>query len=250
MRLVTGERVVTREGGFGPTWQRHVAAYALLAPLLPAGRILDLGCGIGHSFALLAPRETVGVDLDAGALEGQDRETVVADMRALPFADGSFAGLISVQSLEHVAEGARVVAEARRVVAPGGVAVFHTPNRLTFARPDEIIDPYHFVEYDPEQLRALCATAFADVEIRGVFGSERYLALWAAQSRTLDRVLGLDPLRLRRFVPARGRRFLYDLLLTLFRRRQTPEEAAIGATDFRLGTEDLDAALDVVAVCR
>jgi SAM-dependent methyltransferase len=248
--IVTGERVVTKEGGFGPTWERHVAAYALAEPLLPAGRVLDLGCGIGHSFGLLAPRETVGVDIDAGALEGQERETVVADMRELPFADDSFAALISVQSLEHVAEGERVVAEARRVLEPGGVAIFHTPNRLTFARPDEIIDPYHYVEYDPRELRALCETAFEHVEIRGVFGSERYLALWAKQLKTLDRVLGLDPLRLRRFVPLRVKQILYDLLLTLFRRRQTPEEAAIGVGDFRLGSEDLDAALDVVAICR
>jgi SAM-dependent methyltransferase len=248
--IVTGERVVTSEGGFGPTWKRHVAAYRLCEPFLPQGRILDLGCGTGHSFHLLAPRETVGVDLAAEALEGQERETVVADMRDLPFADGSFAGLISVQSLEHVTEGDRVVAEARRVIAPGGVAVFHTPNRLTFARPDEIIDPYHYVEYDPAQLRALCERSFADVEIWGVFGSERYLALWAAQTKTLDRVLGLDPLRLRRLVPRRVRMFLYDLLLTLFRRKETPEEAAIAAEDFRLGQDDLDAALDVVAVCR
>jgi SAM-dependent methyltransferase len=248
--IVTGERVVTSEGGFGPTWKRHVAAYRLCEPFLPQGRILDLGCGTGHSFHLLAPRETVGVDLAAEALAGQERETVVADMRDLPFAEDSFAGLISVQSLEHVTEGDRVVAEARRVIEPGGVAVFHTPNRLTFARPDEIIDPYHFVEYDPAQLRALCERSFAEVEIWGVFGSERYLALWAAQTRTLDRVLGLDPLRLRRLVPRRVRMFLYDLLLTLFRRKETPEEAAIEVEDFRLGQDDLDAALDVVAVCR
>jgi SAM-dependent methyltransferase len=248
--IVTGERVVTKDGGFGPTWERHVAAYALAEPLLPPGRVLDLGCGIGHSFHLLAPRETVGVDIAAEALAGQDRETVIADMRDLPFPDASFASLISVQSLEHVADGAAVVREARRVVEPGGVAIFHTPNRLTFARPDEIIDPYHFVEYDPRELRALCETAFADVEIRGVFGSERYLELWASQLRTLDRVLWLDPLALRRFVPLRVKQVLYDLLLTLFRRRQTEAEAAIGAGDFTLGADDLDAALDVVAICR
>jgi SAM-dependent methyltransferase len=248
--IVTGERVVTPDGGFGPTWQRHVAAYTLCEPFLPPGRILDLGCGVGHSFHLLAPRETVGVDLDAAALAGQARETIVADMRALPLPDASFAGLISVQSLEHVPEGEAVVREARRVVAPGGVAVFHTPNRLTFARPDEIIDPYHFVEYDPRELRAVCARSFAHVEIHGVFGSPRYLELWAAQLRTLDRVLGLDPLRLRRLVPLRLRQLLYDLLLTLFRRRADPREAAIGVADFTLGTDDLDRALDVVAVCR
>ena len=38
-----------------------------------------------------------------------------------------------------------------------------TPNRLTFARPDEIIDPYHYVEYDPAQLAALSRRHFGTV---------------------------------------------------------------------------------------
>ena len=96
-----------------PTWQRHVAAYALAEPELGAGRVLDLGCGVGHSFHLLAPRETVGVDLDAAALAGQDRETVVADMRALPFADGSFA-LGAVRPVARARPGSRARAGGGR----------------------------------------------------------------------------------------------------------------------------------------
>ena len=83
---MTGERVVTARGGFNPTWQRHVAAYALAEPYLPGGLIADIGCGVGHSYRLLAPRETVGIDVDAEALRGQERRTVAADMRVLPFA--------------------------------------------------------------------------------------------------------------------------------------------------------------------
>ena len=116
---VTGERVVTSEGGFNPTWQRHVAAYALCAPLLGPGRIVDVGCGVGHSYRLLAPRETVGVDVDARALDGQDRQTVVADMRDLPFADGEFDGAIAVHSIEHVPDPERALAEMARVLEPG-----------------------------------------------------------------------------------------------------------------------------------
>ena len=77
--------------------------------------MLDLGCGVGHSYEALAPRETVGVDIDPAALAGQGRETHVADMRALPFADASFDSVLAVQSLEHVA-GSR----ARRSPRPTG----------------------------------------------------------------------------------------------------------------------------------
>jgi SAM-dependent methyltransferase len=247
--MITGERVSVGEGGFNPTFQRHVAAYRLCAPLLPAGRILDLGCGTGHSFAELAPRETVGVDLDPGVLAGQERETRVADMRSLPFADSSFAGVLSVQSIEHVPDPGRVLREVRRVLEPGGRAVFVTPNRLTFARPDEIIDPYHYVEYDAEELRALFTGTFERVDVLGLQGSERYLTIVADEHRELDRLLRFDPLRLRRLVPRRVRQRLYDRRLRASRQVPHRDAASILPEDFTLGADALDIALDLVAVC-
>jgi SAM-dependent methyltransferase len=246
---ITGERVVTPEGGFNPTWQRHVAAYALAEPELGPGRVLDLGCGVGHSFHLLAPRDTVGLDIDAGALAGQQRPTVVADMRAVPFADGSFMSVLSVQALEHVPDPERILSEAARLLEPDGVAVFVTPNRLTLGRPDEIIDPYHHVEFAADELRALCQRWFANVTVRGLFGSARYMELFDEERRTLDRLLGLDPLRLRRFVPNPARRRLYDVLLRRHRRADDPRALAITPEDFHLREDGLDAALDLVAVC-
>jgi SAM-dependent methyltransferase len=246
---VTGERVTTPSGGFNPTWQRHVAAYALCADLLPPGRVLDLGCGVGHSFQLLAPRTTIGVDIDPGALAGQGRETHVADMRELPFAEGSFDSVLSVQSLEHVPDPERVLAEAARVLVAGGVAVFVTPNRLTFARPDEIIDPYHYVEFAPAELRALCESPFDRVQVLGLFGSKRYLELVAAERAKLERLLRRDPLRLRRLVPRPVRQRLYDRRLIRARAADDPRAAAITPADFRLADSPLDQALDLVAIC-
>lgn len=250
--MTTGERVVTASGGFNPTWQRHVAAYRLCAPLLPEdGETLDLGCGVGHSFTELAPRPTIGVDLDAQALQGQDRPTVVADMRRLPFRDGHFAATLSVHSLEHVPDPERILAEARRVTREDGVVVFVTPNRLTFSPPGEIIDPYHWVEFDAHDLRELCAATFSSVELHGIFGSPRYEGLVAREHATMDRILRLDPFRLRRRLPRRVLQRLYDTGLTVSRRRVDPVAPQITPEDFRLaGDEDLARCLDLVAVCR
>jgi len=247
---LTGERVVTSRAGFNPTWQRHVAAYALCERFLAPGRIVDIGCGIGHSYRLLAPRETVGVDLDAAVLEGQLRETVACDMRRLPFADGAFDGAIAVHSIEHVPDPEEALREMSRVLGPGATAVLVTPNRLTFGPPAEIIDPYHYVEYDAGELASLCGRFFGSVEIAGIFGSERYRALVARERAKLDALLRLDPLRLRRLVPRRVRRRLYDARLARERSDPDPEAAAITVDDFRLGDRELEAALDLVAVCR
>ncbi len=251
MSRITGERVSTPAGGFNPTFRRHVAAYRAAAELLPPGSpVLDLGCGVGHSFHALDPRETVGVDLHAAALAGQARETAAADMRALPFGDGRFASAVSVQSIEHVPDPERVLEEVVRVLQPGGTAVFVTPNRLTFGSPDEIIDPYHFREFAAGELRALCVQRFPEVRMHGLAGSERYRVLVAAEHARLDALLARDPLHARRLVPRRVRQRLYDALLDRARRTPDPRAAAIDESDFTLVEDGLDDVLDLVAVCR
>lgn len=250
--LLTGERVTSGDGAFRPTFERHVAAYRAIDALLPArGPVLDLGCGTGHSFRELAPRVTVGVDVDAASLRGQERETHVADMRALPGSwDRRFAAVAAVHAIEHVAEAGTVLAQIARVLDDDGTAVLVTPNRLTFARPDEIVDPYHEVEYDAEQLRGLVAPWFADVTLLGLHGSPRYRAFQAGEKARMERLLGLDVLGLRHRLPRRVMRLAYDTALTATRRHATPLAASIGADDFCVGPDDVDAGLDLVVVAR
>lgn len=246
---ITGERISTGDGGFNPAWQRHSFAYAASDDFLPDGKVLDIGCGVGHSFDLLTPRKTVGVDIDPEALRGQDRETIVADIRDLPFPDDSFESLVSMHSIEHVPDPEKVVREAARVVKPGGSAVFVTPNRLTFGRPDEIIDPFHYIEFSPGEFRDLCGAGFERVEMKGLFASSRYMELFDEERRTLDRILRLDPLRIRRLIPLRLKQKLYDLLLNHFRRDDDPRAGTIDQSDFELRTDGLDRSLDVYAFC-
>jgi SAM-dependent methyltransferase len=247
--IITGERVTTGEGGFNPSFQRHRAEYRLSATLLGPGRVLDLGCGTGHSYEELAPRETVGVDIEPAALEGQNRETHVADMRSLPFDSDSFASVVAIQSIEHVPDAATMLAQVARVLEPGGRAIFVTPNRLTFGRPDEIIDPYHYVEYDPAELEALCARFFETVEVKALHASDRYMAIHDDERRELDRLLARDPLRLRRLVPRRVKQHLYDRRLSGDRVAPRPGALEVTPDDFWLDGERLEQAIDLFAVC-
>ncbi len=61
---------------------------------------------------------------------------------------------------------------------------------------------------------------------------------------------GLDPARARRLVPLRAKQQLYDVMLNRYRADDDPRAAAITPDDFFVRDTDLDAALDVIAVCR
>jgi SAM-dependent methyltransferase len=99
---------------------------------VPAGgRVVDLGCGVGLTLAVLAARldgaaRLVGVDAKAWRLDerlaGDPRvESVVADLEEpLPFATATFDAGICHNVLEDLRAPDVFLVEAARVLAPGG----------------------------------------------------------------------------------------------------------------------------------
>lgn len=246
---VTGERIVTPSGGFNASWQRHAACYALTAPFLGPGTVLDIGCGTGHARSQLQGRPSIGIDRDHLSLVAQDRPTVRADMRILPLKEACMGSVLCIHAVEHVPDPERVVAEVARILRPGGVAVFVTPNRLTFGRPDEIIDPYHYLEFDAPELEELCRPYFSETRPCGLFGSPRYMEFFDDERLQLAVLLRKDPLKLRKLLPRRVRQTLYDFKLSRARRGDDSPASAFTIEDFELRFEGLKLALDVGVVC-
>ena len=145
------------------------------------GRVLDVGCRTGAlTREYLEGNEVVGVDVDRGALAQAAAlgiEPVWGDAgEALPFEDGRFDVVVVGELLEHLPLPQQTVAEARRVLRPGGRLVGSVPNayrlknRLAFLRghpPDP--DPTHLHQFSPEAVRRLLAD-FGQVELRLVAG--------------------------------------------------------------------------------
>ena len=95
-----------------------------------SGLCLDLGCGSGLYFDVLTAtgRTVVGLDRSADQLsiaQGRSRQIVQGDAAALPFADGSFPAVATLWISTDVDDFAAVLAEAARVLAPGGLLVFY-----------------------------------------------------------------------------------------------------------------------------
>jgi len=105
-----------------------------------AGRdVLDLACGAGvvAEAALARGLRPVGLDFSPAMLAEVRRRLPEVELRegdaeALPFADASFDAVVSSFGIHHVERPRRALAEARRVLRPGGRLAF-----TLWAPPDE-----------------------------------------------------------------------------------------------------------------
>jgi SAM-dependent methyltransferase len=90
--------------------------------------VVDIGCGPGNLYAAVggSPRSIFGIDISHGALEHAIQvgyTPLLADAHNLPFIDG-FADIVTLNAvLHHCDDMARVLAEAARLVRPGGVLI-------------------------------------------------------------------------------------------------------------------------------
>jgi ubiquinone/menaquinone biosynthesis C-methylase UbiE len=144
---------------------------AALVAACPGQRVLDLACGPGIVAEVVAPfaSELVGVDLtpamvrlaeqrftDSGLTNGR---FLVAQAEQLPFADDSFAVVVTRLSLHHFPDVQQVLAELRRVMAAHGTLI--VADVISVEDPGAA-DLHNALEQlrDPSHVRMLSRTTF------------------------------------------------------------------------------------------
>jgi 2-polyprenyl-6-hydroxyphenyl methylase/3-demethylubiquinone-9 3-methyltransferase len=224
-------------------WWRPRGVFAMLhwlaaarAELIPAAAregavLVDLGCGAG----LLAPHlegkgyTHIGVDLSGEALkQAADHgvHAIQADVTAVPLADGCADVVVAGEILEHVPDLPRAVAEACRLLRPGGLLVIDTlaatalcrflaidvAERLPRFATRGVHDPALLVER--RTLVEECAKQGVPLALRGIRPSMSDFALWLLGRRRSVRML---PVRTTAILfQARGRKHVLSTLLYSF----------------------------------
>ena len=146
------------------TYALHAARYAFAAEHVGAGRVLDCACGVGYGSAMLAdapgaPCSVLGVDVDPAAV-AHAAATYARDGVGFAVGDGAtfsdaegFETIVSLETVEHVAEPARLLANFADLLRPGGTLVASVP-----VTPSVDVNPYHLHDFTARRFRALGAS--------------------------------------------------------------------------------------------
>jgi SAM-dependent methyltransferase len=169
----TGERVIPGQVD-ADLFNEHWARY-LFADVYAGGKtVLDVACGSGYGSALLArtAARVTGADISPEAIEyarrhyaSRNTRFVLADCGALPFGVGCFDLVVAFEIIEHIGDAASFLNELQRVLAPDGLLLLSTPNRLYYTDDRGEVNPFHEQEYSYSEFESLLRRFFPHCSI-------------------------------------------------------------------------------------
>jgi ubiquinone/menaquinone biosynthesis C-methylase UbiE len=116
-------------------WCLAQERYSLAAELGTGKDVLEVGCGTGYGLAKIAPaaRSTIGIDADEQNIESARRNAPEVDFRLglaekLDLANGCVDVVLALEMVYYVQDRQGLLAEAHRVLRPGGTLLLTLPN--------------------------------------------------------------------------------------------------------------------------
>jgi ubiquinone/menaquinone biosynthesis C-methylase UbiE len=172
-----GERVVPDKTETS-LYKEHIDRYQFASKFIRDNKILDLACGTGYGSHYLinkGAREVVGVDISPEAIEyaknhyyNENLNYICADALELPFSDGSFDAIVSFETIEHLQNDEKFIAQCHRIIKKDGLLIISTPNKRFWSpEQDQPCNEYHFREYSAPEFEELLASYFRDIELYG-----------------------------------------------------------------------------------
>lgn len=188
-----------------PVHQRLYFPYEAAAKEI-SGDILELGCGWGRGVEKLLSVATnyTGLDKNVELINklqvAYPKHTFkTANLPFLTdFADNSFDYVVTFQVIEHIKDDKKFLAEAHRVLKPGGKIYLTTVNKdYSLSR-----NPWHIREYKTNELRDLMLNYFSNVETNGVGGNKKVWEYYEQNKKSVRNIMKWDIFDLQHRLPA------------------------------------------------
>ncbi|MDO8592347.1 MAG: class I SAM-dependent methyltransferase [bacterium] len=151
----------------------HLIRYELAKRYVKGKVVLDLACGSGYGARILAIAgavKVIAIDVSREAIEYANKNFAhenidyrIGDAQALDLPDKSIDIITSFETIEHLADQHKYLAELKRVVKPNGLVFISTPNREASTGKN----PFHVQEYDKQEFTGLLKQHFKSYRVVG-----------------------------------------------------------------------------------
>ncbi len=165
----SGERMVPEYHKGSMMYGEHLVRYKAATALVKKKIVLDIACGSGYGSNMLAAeaKKVIGVDLNQPAIDyarehysSEKIEFKIGDAVEIPLEDKSVDVVVSFETIEHIQDYKKFVAEVKRVLRDGGQFIVSTPNDTEFPEGAD----FHVHEFKQMELEELLGSFFKNVE--------------------------------------------------------------------------------------
>lgn len=151
----------------------HLNRYAAARAYVRGKRVLDVACGEGYGSYLMkewGAASVVGIDISEAAIEiantkfkAQGIEFLVHDVEQIPFVNGSFDVIVSLETIEHLNDPEQFLREISRVSKFGGQIILSCPNDPYYTKSDpNFSNPFHKNKYNFFEFKELSQKYLSD----------------------------------------------------------------------------------------
>jgi len=165
----SGERMIPDFHHEAVVYAEHLVRYLFAARFVAGKQVLDVASGVGYGADLLksaGASEVVALDRSPEAVRyGTKHHSkfrpahLLGDAESLPLRSAQFDVVVSFETIEHVSDYRRLLAEVKRALRQDGLFIVSTPNRGIYVEGN----PFHTKEFTFDEFEQTLAGRFTYV---------------------------------------------------------------------------------------
>ena len=170
----TGERYVPQLGGAIKV--EHLHRYALACELGKGKRVLDIASGEGYGSEMLSKtaKSVVGIDIDTPSIahaQSKYKRTNLSFIRGsctqIPLQDSSVDVVASFETIEHIEDHEKMLAEIKRVLTAEGILIISSPEKHEYTEVPDHHNYFHVKELYSNEFKELLEKFFKHHKMLG-----------------------------------------------------------------------------------